>query len=187
MKILSGDEHFTYNGVDIENTVCDFWAWQSSDLLNNTTRGILAEYLVASALKVNLSEARDPWNDYDILYNDIKIEVKSSAYLQSWNNEKLSKITFTIYPSRPSYATSCDDSNICRHSNIYVFCLFNCKDKKIANPMQLEQWKFYVLDTLTINKVLGNQRTISLSSLLKLPIKECNYDNLKDIIDSLNT
>ena len=32
-------------------TVLDFWKWAYSDLLDNAQRGILAEYLVANALK----------------------------------------------------------------------------------------------------------------------------------------
>jgi hypothetical protein len=42
---LNGSERFT--GLDA--TVADFWRWAFSDLRNNTTRGILAEFLVARA------------------------------------------------------------------------------------------------------------------------------------------
>lgn len=36
------------------------------------------------------------WDAVDIIYKGIKIEVKSSGYLQSWNYDKLSKIRFDI-------------------------------------------------------------------------------------------
>ncbi len=31
--------------------LCDYWKWSSSDLLSNTLRGVLAEYLVVTALR----------------------------------------------------------------------------------------------------------------------------------------
>jgi hypothetical protein len=40
---LDGGGRFT--GLDA--TVSDFWRWAFSDLRDNTTRGILAEFLVA--------------------------------------------------------------------------------------------------------------------------------------------
>ncbi len=36
-----------------ETTVGEFWSWAYSDLLNNATRGVFAEYLVAVALGVD--------------------------------------------------------------------------------------------------------------------------------------
>lgn len=55
MKILTGNEHFTYEGMPAGILLNDFWAWSSSDLLNNTLRGALAEFLVASAIGVDTS------------------------------------------------------------------------------------------------------------------------------------
>ncbi len=61
----------------------DFWQWAYSDVLGNTKRGILAEYLVALACGIENQE-RISWDVYDLkLENGIKIEVKSSAYIQS--------------------------------------------------------------------------------------------------------
>jgi hypothetical protein len=33
-------------------TVADFWGWSRSDLLDNTERGVLAEFIVATALDI---------------------------------------------------------------------------------------------------------------------------------------
>lgn len=41
---FTGDEHFTYGDISKDFQLSDFWSWFSSDLLNNITRGILAEY-----------------------------------------------------------------------------------------------------------------------------------------------
>ena len=41
---LTGNEEFT---------IKDFWSWAYSDLLDNTQRGVMAEFLVYSSLKGN--------------------------------------------------------------------------------------------------------------------------------------
>lgn len=46
---LTGNEEFTLHGTGIGITVSDFWSWAYSDLLNNTYRGVLAEFLVYAA------------------------------------------------------------------------------------------------------------------------------------------
>jgi len=81
----SGAEVFHADGKALPFTIQDFWCWSTSDLLNNTTRGVLAEFLVASALDIPTTGVRDPWAAFDLQTIDgLKIEVKSAAYLQSW-------------------------------------------------------------------------------------------------------
>lgn len=50
MEPLTGNEEFTLRGVGTGMTVNDFWAWAYSDLLNNTYRGVMAEFLVYCSL-----------------------------------------------------------------------------------------------------------------------------------------
>ena len=47
-KPRSGDEPFHHSGRSLEFTLTDFWRWSVSDLLNNLSRGHLAEFIVAS-------------------------------------------------------------------------------------------------------------------------------------------
>ena len=49
MEQLNGNEPFTLHGSDTSIMLQDFWRWAYSDLLNNTHRGVLAEFLVHSA------------------------------------------------------------------------------------------------------------------------------------------
>ncbi len=80
VEALGGDDRFA--GLDA--TVADFWSWAFSDLRANTTRGVLAEFLVAKAVGAT-QPVREAWDNYDVLAPDgTRIEVKSSAYLQSW-------------------------------------------------------------------------------------------------------
>ena len=187
MTMLTGNEHFTNNGTPINRLLLDFWSWQASDLLSNTLRGALAEYIVATALDIDASSERTSWYEYDLLYGDTRIEVKSSAYLQSWERDGFSRISFSIYPSRPYTTSIWNDYDISRHSDIYVFCLFTSKDRDTANPMLLEQWDFYVVRTADIDATLGTQKSVSLSTLETLPHKRCAYDDLKRAIDSMAT
>jgi hypothetical protein len=46
----TGCERFYLHGRPLELSLLDFWQWSRSDLLSNATRGVLAEYIVASAL-----------------------------------------------------------------------------------------------------------------------------------------
>src|SRR4051812_9811838 len=87
----TGDERFTRGDHDLGFALRDFWCWSTSDLLNNTTRGVLAEFLVAQALGVPTTGVREPWAAYDLETEDrLKVEVKSSAYLQSWHQKQKS-------------------------------------------------------------------------------------------------
>lgn len=58
----------------------NFWQWSSSYLLSNALRGVLAGYLVASALDV-ADGVRVEWDADDLIARSgIKVEVKSSAF-----------------------------------------------------------------------------------------------------------
>ncbi|MGO9763775.1 MAG: hypothetical protein ACLP1Q_21185 [Solirubrobacteraceae bacterium] len=88
---LTGQEQFS---SDL-SSVLDFWRWAFSDLRTNIVRGVLAEYLVARAVG-GPSPLREAWDNWDVTTaTGIKVEVKSSAYLQSWNQRKLSAITLS--------------------------------------------------------------------------------------------
>ena len=159
----------------------DFWRWAYSDLLGNTERGAVAEYLVASALGIS-REDRISWNSYDLLSNEgIKIEVKASAYIQTWGQERLSDIRFGI---QPTYAwnseTNVYDTEMRRQSDIYVFCVLKHTEQETINPLDARQWEFYPLKTSVLNEKVGNQKGISLSKILKLGAAATSYSNLHD-------
>lgn len=58
MEQLNGNEPFTLHGSDTSIILQDFWRWSCSDLLNNTQRGVLAEFLVHSALGAKMQFAQ---------------------------------------------------------------------------------------------------------------------------------
>lgn len=181
----TGDEIFIGLRKGKLLTLKDFWQWSSSDLVSNATRGILAEFLVASALGLNHS-VRNEWDSYDLkTETGIKIEVKSAAFVQSWYQQRLSNITFNIRPTFAwDYKTNRFAKERRRQADVYVFCLLHHKDKKAINPLDLSQWTFYIVSTKKINQVCHNIKSISLSSLNKLNPIICNFNGLKKAVEN---
>ncbi len=164
-KRLSGETRLTHTG-HLKATVGDFWQWAYSDLVNNTTRGVLAEYLVAKAVGAR-SQVRDPWARYDVEDpRGISIEVKSSAYIQSWWQSKLSAIKF-VCPPTLGWDPSTDefDAEASRHAVVYVFALLAHQDQKTLNPLDVSQWEFYVVPTWWLDARKRSQHSIGLKAL----------------------
>ena len=176
----NGNELFTFNEKSINCKLIDFWRWSVSDLLSNATRGTLAEFIVATAMEIDLSSVREEWKAYDLeTKNGIKIEVKTSAYLQSWFQNNYSKIIFSIKSAYSWNSKTNELSKIkSRPADVYVFCLLKHKDKSTVNPLILEQWIFYVISTKKINKMFGDKNTIQLKSLENV-VEGVNYNEIK--------
>lgn len=180
-KQLTGAEPILDDSGKPVAMALDFWRWAYSDLLGNTERGAVAEYLVASAFGISRKD-RISWNSYDLLSNEgIKIEVKASAYIQTWGQERLSDIRFGI---QPTYAwnseTNVYDTEMRRQSDIYVFCVLKHTEQETIDPLDARQWEFYPLKTSVLNEKVGNQKGISLSKILKLGAAATSYSNLHD-------
>ncbi|MGP4714858.1 MULTISPECIES: hypothetical protein [unclassified Psychrobacter] len=175
----SGEEAFHIEGNSLNLNLLSFWQWSSSDLVSNTLRGILAEYIVGSALGENNAH-RVEWDDYDIETKEgIKIEVKSSAFIQTWNQEKISTIQFGIRPTTQwDDKTNARSTKSIRQADIYVFCLLKHKEQKTIDPLNMSQWEFYVLSSDTLNQSVGLQKNITLSSLLRLDPIITTYSKL---------
>ena len=176
----TGEEYLFFNEKNIEKNLIDFWKWSVSDLLSNATRGTFAEFIVATAVGINFNKIREEWSAYDLVTDSrIKIEIKSFAYLQSWNQKDYSKIIFSIKESHYWDSDSNKQSiNKYRPSDVYVFCLLEHKEKSSVNPLNLNQWKFYVLNTKRINEYKRSKHSITLKSLEKLT-NSIKYNELK--------
>jgi hypothetical protein len=161
----------------------DFWSWAYSDFLSNANRGILAEFIVHTAIQSKTIQRRE-WNACDLVTADgLKIEVKCSAYLQSWKQEKPSKLIFDIAPKKAWHAeTNTYDDVANRHADIYIFCVFKTKDKEKANPLNSEEWEFIVLPTNELNRKYQEQKSISYHTLIKIGSKPIKYEELLEII-----
>lgn len=177
-----GDEALMFNGQPQGGTILDFWRWSASDLLSNATRGIFAEFIVANAVQADLG-CRDEWDDHDVkTHEGIRLEVKSSAYLQTWNQKGPSKIFFSVKTSRSwNHETGKWSDAVGRHVDAYVFCLLHHQDKATVDPLDLNQWEFYVVAVAELEARLGGQRKIGLSRLQALATA-VPYDKLAETI-----
>lgn len=190
----TGNERISFNGTPSGYLLRDYWAWNSSDLLNNTLRGSFCEFIVSSALEIDLSGTTNsdwspyditfpyPWHDKDGKHDIIRIEVKSCAYLQSWEQKQLSNIVFSIRPTHSWDPHSGYSNEVMRQSDVYIFCLYTVKDRSQADPLKLEGWTFYIIPTQRLNEACKNQKTISLSALKSLGPAETKYPGLKEAV-----
>ena len=109
--LKTGDEHIRFDGMPTGYLLSDFWRWSSSDLLDNTLRGTFSEFIVGTALDLDLSTGFENWLPWDLTYpfrwkdslgqtyDEVRIEVKSASYIQPWEQKKLSNIIFSIRPT----------------------------------------------------------------------------------------
>ena len=184
IRRMAGSESFTLEDHALPFDLLSFWQWSTSNLVSNTTRGCLAEYIVAMALGL-AGEVRNDWEACDLRMNQWNIEVKASAYLQSWFQKRLSRPSFSIRPARKwDPFTNEMVGEPCRHAHIYVFCLHDHKIKQTLNPMNLDQWRFFVLPTAHLESTERYKRaeTIGLPSLLSLKPQEALFSGLRDCI-----
>lgn len=179
----NGDEPIlTADGNEI-GKLSDFWQWAYSDLIGNAERGALAEYIVASALGVQ-NGTRISWDRYDLLSKEgIAIEVKTSGYIQTWEQRELSKLIFGISPTYGwDSVTNEYSQEKMRQSDVYVFCVHKHTDQATVDLLDTSQWDFYVIPTTVLNEKFGQQKSVSLSSLLKVGAVPCRYEDLYEQI-----
>lgn len=167
---------FTLDGVPTGLTVGHFWQWAHSDLLLNTLRGKLAEFIVSRALGLN-EPTDDAWGHADlVLPSGVMIEVKSSAFLQSWAQAQLTPPTWKGLRSRRTAQDEgakwrTDDAATAK-GDLLILALFTAKEYESANPRELEQWAFWPLlstDMLYASITLGEAER---------QFKKCTYQTL---------
>lgn len=169
----TGHEPIVSEGGPTGATLADFWSWSSSDLLGNSLRGVLAEYLVGRALGCVNGTARREWDAVDLLTADgVRIVVKTAAYLQTWPHATASKISFDVARKKGwDYSTNTSAVDESRGADVYVFCVFTARHKGQAVQhdltLNLSYWAFYVASTATLDVALGSQKTIALSTLMQ--------------------
>nr|WP_300660595.1 hypothetical protein [uncultured Acetatifactor sp.] len=186
---LTGNEEFTLHGTSAGITVMDFWRWAYSDLIDNTQRGVMAEFLVYSSLNSSTpdTQMRENWLPFDITSpSGRRIEVKSAAYIQTWTPENIfAQIRFDIGKKLAwDNATATSATVAKRNCDLYVFCLFTAKTKNVS-LLNLNYWDFYVLPTSILDEKVPNQKGIALSSLLKLEPVKTDYAGLGAVIESI--
>ena len=193
--------------IDIEG----FHSWALGNLVENRNRGIFAEWLVGKALGVIADgEVRQEWDAYDLLYREVKIEVKASGLCQTWHQDQVSVPSFNIsrkwwsFDAKTGVDIPHDPPE--RYADMYVFCLHETKcatDENVSehppytghsdgsseqihatseNVRNPEFWKFWVVSRQTLDDELGPQKTVGLTTLNRRFGKPIAWCEIKDAL-----
>ena len=187
IKKLKGAETFkkAEGSPLVAADILDYWSWAYSDIVGNTNRGALAEFIVARAIGSEPA-VRNDWAAYDLeTPSGIKVEVKSSAYLQSWHQTAVSAPSFSTRKAKEwSPETNEFGEERLRHSDLYVFCLLAYKgDKRLLDPPDLSQWEFYVVKTSEIDRMFGERTSISINQVKSLS-QAYSVNSLMNAVDA---
>ena len=144
-----------------------FLRWNSGHLLENRTRGAYAEWLVHRALGLDPGQHRVEWAEVDVTFGSITLEVKSAAFVQSWQQARPSTISFPIEQ---------------RVATAYVFCLLAEEDPELVNPQELSQWLFWVVPTAKLHR---DRRSIGLLPLIRAYGDGLRFEELASRIEAL--
>ena len=187
-RMLTGLEHLVDGSSVLPFHIADYWQWAYSDMLRNTQRGVFAEFIVKAALDLGgiftNNNIRSNFEPFDLVGPNItnrrtpprlenssfpcRIEVKSAAYIQSWNPHPGStpRITFSIAKAKVPDETGDyrPDAPMQRNSDLYVFTVYTAKERG-QNILDMNLWEFYVAKTTALDEKYGDQKTVSLTSL----------------------
>lgn len=187
VRRLTGSEQFTNTGPKSFN-VLEFWQYGFSGLNSNVLRGALAEFLVENALKGSGEiDVRNPWGDYDVLFNGKKIEVKCCSYIQDWDQEKLSTIKWSGLKAKDLFwSTAISGPYVDKEpdykSDVYVLALLKHQEPDSLDILDMDQWCFYVLTKDRLREISGNRGSVSLALLKKHDIEPVGFSSLAKAI-----
>ena len=181
--ILSGNEPLTCGGKPTQYTVLDYWRFQFSNIYH--VQEEIAEFIVSMALGIEAPMNKNLWTTWDIDYRGKRIEVKETGYFHSFNEDgKVSQQrTFGIPKAYTKYKNN--KSTYERQNDVYIFCLNTGNTKEESNPLELDHWRFWVVSTSTINRLCGDNKTISLGRVKRITgLKEgLGYGELREAVD----
>src|SRR3989344_5901932 len=191
---LTGNEQFKNVG-DKKFSVLEFWRYGFSNLNSNVLRGALAEFIVENALRNNEQiNVRNPWGDSDVIApNGKKIEVKCCSYIQDWDQNDYSRISWSGLKAKQLYWSSEDRDAVIKNmkerpvdfkSDIYVLSLFKHQDHATLDILDMSQWCFWVLTKEKIKEITKNGKSVSLIKLQKLGIEPIGFSDLSKAISS---
>lgn len=179
---LEGTEPFHDAARALGATVSDFWRWAYSDLVSNSNRALVAEYLVARALGAT-TRTRVEWDAVDVVFEGIKVEVKCAGYVQTWAQKKPSTIRFDI-ASKLSWdaATNTSATLAARSADVYVFCVHAHRARATLDALDLSQWEFYVLPRRVLDEKLPTQKGANLATLVRVGANKVPYEMLAEAV-----
>jgi hypothetical protein len=177
--VLSGSEPFRCSQRRPSLTLLDFWKWSESDLLNSLTRTRLAEFIVATALGAHAEGPRDEHSSLELVTPDgVEIRVKSGSFLKSFHQRDLSKVVF-IPQVRPSHCRAGNAHRAAYRAQVYVFALLDHVERATVDPLDLNQWRFFVPPTSKLEALAREQHALTVPTLDELSTGSVAYEDLR--------
>lgn len=177
--VMSGSEPFRYSEKPLGLTLADFWRWSESDLLNSLTRTRLAEFIVATALGAHAEGPRDERSSLELVTPEgIEVRVKSGSFLKSFHQRDLSKVVFIplVYAAHSHAARS---HHAADRPQVYVFALLDHVERATVDPLDLDQWRFFVPATSKLEALVTEQHSLTVPTLDELSAGSVAYGDLK--------
>jgi hypothetical protein len=117
----------------------------------------------------------------------VKVEVKSSAYLQSWRQRRLSRITFSGLMGR-AYSDETNElaADPSLRADVYVFALYTCQDPTHYDVLDLDSWEFYMVPATTLREA-GSPGSVTKVFLDRLAVPAVGFSALRQTINRLAT
>ena len=150
---------------------------------------MLAEFLVENALNgMTDTTIRNPWGDCDVVLRDgTKIEVKCCSYLQDWDQNEFSKISFGGLKAKDIYWSSAvgefPKGAPGYKSDIYIFALLKHQDPATLDILDLDQWCFYVLTRDRLGIITKNGASVSMKRLEKNNVAPVSFNELSAAVE----
>ncbi|KPP88284.1 MAG: hypothetical protein HLUCCO07_16040 [Rhodobacteraceae bacterium HLUCCO07] len=132
----------------------------SRPLIDNTLRGLWCEFMIAEALGPECASTGFSWYPWDLQIGDgrttfperIRIQVKNSASLQSWNQangQKTDPLFSLTWRKKPYYFERDDPGIPCETEgflcDLFILCHHPVTDIGTADQRDPGQWDFYLL------------------------------------------
>lgn len=174
---LTGDEALI--GVP-DTLVRDFWRFALPNLQVNTARGWLAEFLVAKAVGIE-KPVRIEWDDFDIVWEGIRIEVKASGRMQNWAQKKPSELRFGGLSSRSWPQDTMEiAAERSYNADLYVFAVQTSDTHESYDPLDINQWRFAVLKVADVEAT--GSRSLSWTTVRHIAGGDISFAELREDI-----
>ncbi len=138
--------------------------------------GWLAEYLVWRATGVE-RPVRVEWDAFDVLWGDIRVEVKSSALVQRWAQRQPSTLAFSglrgklLDPETNTYAAEST-----YNADVYVLSRESRGARAVSTNSDIANWRFAVLSCAALEAT--GQSTLTWVRAQQLATAVVGYDEL---------
>jgi hypothetical protein len=95
-----------------------------------------------------------------------------------------SPVNFLVPKTRPWDAdTGVQTGEPRRHADVYVFALLAHVNKATIDPLDVSQWRFYILPTAVLDARTRSQHSITLRSLDRLAGLPVDYAGLSEAVE----